>query len=427
MRKIILSSVALLVLAVGAPAQDDAARRAIVEEVLAAVPLIDGHNDVPWQYRTRVDNHLAAIDFRDTTTTDPPMHTDLRRLAEGGIGGQFWSVYIPADFAGPGAARAVLEQIDVVHRLVERYPDRLELATTADDIERIHRSGKVASLIGMEGGHSIEGSLAVLRQLHRAGARYMTLTHSSNIPWADSATDEPEVGGLTDFGREVVGEMNRLGMLVDLSHVSAQTMHDTLDVAVAPVIFSHSSARAVTAHARNVPDDVLRRLQENGGVVMATFVPSFVNENERSQGDHFTAERVRLTALHPGDREAVLAGLRAWSDAHPTPGATLSDVADHIDHIREIAGIDHLGIGSDFDGITSVPRGLEDVSTIPDLLIELLARGYSREDLEKIAGRNVLRVMRSAEKVARRLQSEAGPSDALREELDGLHASRVAQ
>ena len=268
---------------IAAAAADEAHRLQVVFEILESVPLIDGHNDIPWQYRTRVDNHLDRIDFRDTRGLEPPMHTDLGRLEASHLGGQFWSVYIPTDMAGPGAARAVLEQIDVVHRLAERYPAKLEMAYTADDIERIHRAGKVASLIGMEGGHAIENSLAVLRQLYAAGARYMTLTHSSNCDWADSATDEPDHGGLTPFGTEVVREMNRLGMLVDLSHVSPQTMHDTLDVAVSPVIFSHSSARAVTDHPRNVPDDVLARLAKNGGVVMATFVPDFIDDAVRRE------------------------------------------------------------------------------------------------------------------------------------------------
>ena len=390
----------------------------MVREILAEVPLIDGHNDVPWQYRKRVGNHLERIDFRDTSALEPPMHTDLRRLELSGIGGQFWSVYIPAELGGPGALRAVLEQIDVVHRLAESYPDHLEVAYTAADIERIHGTGKLASLIGIEGGYSIEGSLGVLRQLYRAGARYMTLTHSQNIAWADSATDEPAAGGLTSFGREVVREMNRIGMLVDLSHVSADTMNDALDVTESPVIFSHSSARAVTLHPRNVPDQVLRRLPANGGVVMVTFVPNYINDRVQQLDQALERERERLIEIHGGDQEAIEIALQRFDEARPQTTATLEDVADHIEHIRKVAGIDHIGLGSDFDGISSVPQGLEDVSKIPDLLVELLSRGFSAEDLKQICGLNVLRAMRRNEEEARRLQRTRPPSDASIEELD---------
>ena len=387
-----------------------------VREVLQAVPLIDGHNDIPWQFHERVNNHLALIDFRDTTALTPAMHTDLKRLEEGGVGGQFWSVYIPASFDGPGAARRVLQQIDLVHRLAAAYPEDLEIALTADDIERIHGEGKVASLIGMEGGHSIENSLAVLRQLYAVGARYMTLTHSSNVDWADSATDQAEFKGLTLFGREVVREMNRLGMLIDLSHVSAATMFDAIEASEAPVIFSHSSARGVTDHPRNVPDAVLEKVRENEGVVMVTFVPSFINSQVRDHSNRLILERRRLNQLHnnPDKVKEALQGL-----VKRAPSATLSDVADHIDHIKERIGVDYIGIGSDFDGIRSVPEGLEDVTKMPDLFVELLARGYSREDLEKIAGRNVLRAMRKAEEVAKQLQEERPPGDALIWEIDG--------
>jgi membrane dipeptidase len=399
-------------------AEDEAERLRAVREVLRDVPLFDGHNDVPWQYRTRVDNHLDRIDFRDTTGVEPPMHTDLTRLRASGIGAQFWSVYIPADLAGPGAARAVLEQIDVVHRLAARYPDLLEMAYTADDVVRIHRGGKIASLIGMEGGHAIENSLGVLRMLHRAGARYMTLTHSSNVTWADSATDEARHGGLTPFGREVVREMNRIGMLVDLSHVSPATMHDALDTSESPVIFSHSSARALTDHPRNVPDDVLQRLPRNGGVVMVTFVPDFIDDAVRRDSTARGAERERLRALYGDDEARIAAELAKFDELRPPARATLADVADHVEHVRRVAGVDHVGIGSDFDGITSVPRGLEDVSRLPYLLAELLERGWSREDLGKLCGANLLRVMRSAEEQAARLQAARPASDALIEELD---------
>lgn len=391
-------------------AQLEEARR-----ILESAPIIDGHNDVPWQYRTRVENQLDQIDFRDTRALLPKMHTDLVRLENSGLGGIFWSVYIPTDWAGPGATRATLEQIDVVHRLVERHPERFSLALTADDVEDAFAEGTIASLIGMEGGHSIENSLGALRQLYRAGARYMTLTHSSNTDWADASTDEPEFNGLSEFGREVVREMNRLGMLVDLSHVSPETMHDALDVSAAPVIFSHSSAFEVTRHARNVPDDVLSRLKENGGLVMVTFVPTFINEELRQRSERRQIERRRLESSGAGDVDAAM---EAWDAANPAPSATLSDVADHIDHVRAKAGIDAVGIGSDYDGITSVPRGLEDVSKLPDLFAELLRRGYTEEELRKISSGNLLRVMRAAEAAAAKLRRETKASDKLIHQLD---------
>ena len=395
------------------PAELVARARALLEEV----PLVDGHNDLPWELRSRFSNHLAAIDLtRDQSGLEKPLHTDLVRLERGGVGAQFWSVYVPADIANPTVA--VLEQIDVVHRLAARYPQALEVALTAADVERIHRAGKVASLIGVEGGHAISDSLAVLRQLYAAGARYMTITHSKNTAWADSATDAPKVGGLSPFGVEVVREMNRLGMLVDLSHVSAEAMHDALDAAAAPVVFSHSSVRALDAHPRNVPDDVLRRLPQNGGVVMVTFVPGFLSEAVRAWWAEEDAAEARFKALHSGDPEAAKAALEAWRTANPEPPATLAEVADHVEHARRLAGIDHVGIGSDFDGITTVPVGLEDVADYPVLLAELLRRGWSEGDVKKLAGENALRVLRQAETVAARLQKERPASDALIGELD---------
>ena len=389
-------------------------------KLLDEVPLVDGHNDLPWELRQRVENHLAQLDLRsDTSAHEKPMHTDLARLRKGGVGAQFWSVYIPADLAGPQSVRTVMEQIDVVHRLAELYPDTFEIATTAGDVERIHKAGKVASLIGMEGGHSIDNSLAVLRQLYGAGARYMTITHSRNVDWADSATDAPKHGGLTKFGEEVIREMNRLGMLVDLSHVSPDTMKETMAVSEAPVIFSHSSARALDAHPRNVPDDVLRLLPQDGGVVMVTFVPSFISEEVRAWNAQDDAEEARLKALHPDDPTKVEAGLESWREEHPAPRATLAQVADHIEHVRRVAGVDHVGIGSDFDGITSVPVGLEGVDDFPVLLAELLRRGWTDKEIHKLAGRNALRVLREAEKVSERLRRERPASDALIEELDG--------
>ena len=396
---------------------DDLAQR--VRKVLERVPLIDGHNDLPWAVREQFSNHLERLDLAgDTRTLEDPMHTDIARLRQGGVGGQFWSVYVPVDLEGPAAVVALFEQIDVVHRLTQRYSDTFEMAATADDVERIHRAGKIASLIGIEGGHSIDNSLAVLRLAYQVGARYMTITHWKNTDWADAATFAPQHGGLTPFGKEAVREMNRLGMLVDLSHVSAETMADALDVAQAPVIFSHSSARAVNGHPRNVPDEILERLVDNGGVVMVTFVPVFLAEELRQHLATAAAEKKRLEELWIGQPETASSAYKAWKEAHPAPKASIADVADHIDHIRAKAGIDHIGIGSDFDGMGSTPVGLEDVSTYPALFAELLRRGYSDEELGKIAGLNVLRALRQAEKVAARLQAERSPSEALITDLD---------
>ncbi len=419
---IMLLALASVALGSGPGAPPGSQNKALLQkarQILKEVPLIDGHNDTPWQYRSRASNHLDAIDFAGGTAhLDPPMHTDLPRLRAGGVGGQFWSVYVLTDLKGAEAVQVTLEQIDLVHRLVARYPDDLELALTADDIVRIHGQGRIASLIGMEGGHSINNSLAVLRQLYRAGARCMTITHSANTDWAGAATIPPEHRGLTPFGKEVIREMNRLGMLVDLSHVSLETMHDALDVSRAPVIFSHSSARALCDHPRNVPDDVLKRVNKNGGLVMVTFVTSFVSEEVRHCWTAEKSEEARLKALFPHDTAAVEAGLASWQEAHPVPPVPLALVADHIDHVRKVAGIDHVGIGADFDGISTTPVGLEDVSTYPALLAELLRRGYSDEDVKKVAGLNLLRVMRRVEKVAAGLQRKTAPSEALIEELD---------
>jgi membrane dipeptidase len=354
-------------------------------KLLTEVPLVDGHNDLAWEYRKRVQNHLDKIDLRgDTGKLDPPMHTDIPRLRRGGVGGQFWSVYVPVETLGADALQATLEQIDDIHRLAERYPDTFEVARTADDVVRIHKAGRIASLIGMEGGHSIHNSLAALRQLYAAGARYMTITHSKNNDWADSATDEPKHGGLTRFGEEVIREMNRLGMLVDLSHVSPEVMKKALAISQAPVIFSHSSARALDDHPRNVPDDVLQLLPQNGGVVMVTFVPSFVSEGVRAWSAQHDGEEARLKALHPQDAERVKRELAEWDRQHPVPRATLEQVADHVEHVRQVAGVDHVGIGSDFDGITSVPLGLENVGEFPALLAELLRRGWKDEEVKKL-------------------------------------------
>jgi len=411
-----------------APPTLDAALVARARAILVRVPLVDGHNDVPWQLRERFHDHLAQLDLAaDTSHLEPPMHTDIPRLRRGGLGGQFWSVYVPVEIAGPAAVQATLEQIDVVHRLAARYPETFAMAYTADDVVRLHRAGRIASLIGVEGGHSIGDSLGALRMLYAAGARYMTLTHTSDTAWADSATDEPRHGGLTRFGEEVVREMNRLGMLVDLSHVAPQTMKRAIAVSQAPVIFSHSAARALTDHPRDVPDDVLRLLTANGGVAMVTFVPGFVSAEVRAWNAESDAAEARLKSLHPGDPAMVKAGLEAWRQAHPTPQATLAQVADHVEHVRRIAGVDHVGIGSDFDGIKSTPLGLEGVDRYPFLLAELLRRGWSDGEVEKLAGRNVLRALAQAEQVAARLRRERPASDATLEELDGKAVPAAAK
>ncbi len=392
----------------GPEAKPTAAQIAEVREILREVPLIDGHNDLPWQYR-KLGNDLDAIDLtKDTGKMKSPLVTDIPRLRAGGLGGQFWSVYIPPTMAGSIAVQAVLEQIDVVHRLMSRYPETFELALTAADVERIHRSGKIASLIGMEGGHSIDNSLAILRMTYALGARYMTLTHTKNTDWADSANDVPRHHGLTPFGEDVVREMNRLGMLVDLSHVSADTMRAALKVTQAPVIFSHSSCRALCDDPRDVPDDVLQLLKENGGVIMITFFPPYVTERSRLHGELKKEEKTRLEKTYPDQPKKVEAALNAWEDAHPLPhAATLNDVADHIDHVRKTIGVDYIGLGGDYEGFDGPPEGLEDVSCYPALLADLMRRGYSREDIKKVAGLNVLRVLSQAETVAAKLRDRS--------------------
>ena len=378
----------------------------VAAAALEAAPVFDGHNDVPIQLRDRFGNVIADFDFEDTSGTGAThprgavMHTDLARLRKGRVGAQYWSVYVPASLSEPEAVQATIEQIDVTRRLIARYQGDLQLALTADDVEAALRRGRIASLMGMEGGHSIGSSLAVLRQMFALGARYMTLTHSKNTPWADSATDTPAHDGLTDFGRDLVREMNRIGMQVDLSHVSEATMHDALDVARAPVIFSHSGARAINGHARNVPDSVLKRLPQNGGVVMVVGLPGFLSEDLRQWNAARDAERARLASLWQGQPDAAAAALKAWEGANPAPLATISDMADHIDHIRRLAGIDHIGIGGDYDGMPNGPVGMEDVSGYPALFAELARRGYTREDLEKISLRNALRALRGTEAYA---------------------------
>jgi membrane dipeptidase len=391
--------------------------------VLQAVPLVDGHNDLPWYIRTDVKEaplDVEAYDLRRPTSGN----TDLARLKRGMVGGQFWSVYVPGDYRDSGYARVQLEQIDIMRRVIAKYPDVLQPAFTAQDVWTAHAAGRIGSLLGMEGGHVIENSLGALRAYFDLGVRYMTLTHNVTLDWADAAADSAKHGGLTRFGEEVVREMNRLGMLVDLSHVSPGTMSDALNIAEAPVIFSHSSARALTDVPRNVPDSILARLKANGGVVMVTFVPGFVSQK--------IADRTRARAAHladaqrrsPNDTVAVNRAMTQWDTANPAPKSTLGDVADHIDHVKRVAGVDHVGIGSDFDGTDNqLPVGLEDVSTFPALLAELSRRGWSEEDLRKLAGENVLRVMTTAERVAARLRRLRPPSTRTIEELDRKRAS----
>ena len=376
-------------------------------EVLRRAPLIDGHNDVLWELRDRVRYDFDRLDLAGAC---PDLMTDIPRLRAGGLGGQFWSVYVPSNLPGDTAVTATLEQIDTFHAMVARYPDTFALARTAADVERAAAEGRVASMVGVEGGQAIGSSLGTLRMLARLGAAYMTLTHNHNTPWADSATDDPEHGGLTRFGEEVVREMNRLGIMVDLSHVSADTMAHAIDVSESPVIFSHSSARALCGVPRNVPDDVLRRVAATGAVVMVTFVPMFLVRAGEQLSAAAWDEASRQEALHPGEPDAVRAAMDAWFGEHPMPPASVTDVADHVDHVRDVAGIDHVGIGSDFDGVSAVPEGLDDVSTYPNLFAELLRRGYSDEELAKISRHNVLRVMREAERTAERLRRERPPS-----------------
>jgi membrane dipeptidase len=403
---VVLAAALSLVEAQGADPTLLARARALHKQV----PLIDGHNDYPWEVR---EDAALDLDKVDISRAQPTLHTDIARLRTGGVGGQFWSVYTPSDYAGQKAVTATLEQIDIVHRMTRKFPETFELALTAADVERIFKAGKIASLIGMEGGHSIDNSLASLRMFHRLGARYMTLTHSRNTDWADSATDTPAHGGLTRFGEEVVREMNWLGMLVDLSHVSPDTMKDAIAVSAAPVIFSHSSARGVNDVPRNVPDDVLRLLPANGGVVMVTFVPGFLSPKVAAWSRLQTAESTRLQQQFPNDEAARKTALDAWTQTNPAPRATVADAADHVDHIRKVAGIDHIGIGGDYDGITSVPLGLEDVSTYPALTAELLRRGYTDDDVKKVLGLNILRVMRAAEAASAKLQKARPPSATL--------------
>ncbi|NNG39525.1 membrane dipeptidase [Flexivirga sp. ID2601S] len=379
-------------------------------------PLIDGHNDLPYAARDLVGYDFDELDL--AAGTAGRTHTDIERLRAGCVGGQFWSVYVPSNLPGSQAVTQTLEQIDAVHQMIGRWPEAFGLARTADEVESVFRSGRIASLLGAEGGQSIDSSLAALRMLYVLGVRYMTLTHNDNNPWADSATDEPVHGGLTRFGVEVVREMNRLGMLVDLSHVSADTMRAALATSEAPVIFSHSSARAVCDTPRNAPDDVLETLRDRNGVIMSTFVPGFVSPAAaRWRAD--AQDAAREAGITPTDLAAFQPFAKQWAADHPEPVATIDDVVAHFVHIREVAGIDHLGVGGDYDGVPGLPAGLEDVTGYPKVFAALADLGWSDADLVKVAGGNVLRVLRDAEAVARDLQTTRGPSVATIEQLDG--------
>ena len=379
--------------------------QARIDRILKKTPLVDGHNDIAEQladsYRRSIEGLASGTDRREK-----PLMTDMARLHRGRVGGQFWSVYIDGTKTGDAAIRETIQQIDIVRRMIEDYPNDLELAATADDVGRIHRKGKIASMIGVEGGRQMGGSLAALRQFYNLGARYLTLTHNQTTEWADSATDEPKYDGLSPFGMTVVKEMNRLGMLVDLSHVSPATMKDAIAASRAPVIFSHSSAQGVAGHPRNVPDEILGQLPGNGGVVMVNFVPSFLSDAVWRRGADRSAEEARLKAIHRASKAQVETGLSAWDATHPVPAVTVADVANHIEHIVKVAGNDHVGIGGDFDGIDSTPEGLTGVEDYPNLFAELIRRGWSDENLAKLAGGNVLRALRQAEAVAASMKSE---------------------
>jgi membrane dipeptidase len=387
-----------------------------VRALLAEHPVVDGHNDLPYAARELVGYDWARL---DVSRPGQPTHTDLPRLREGGVGAQFWSVFVPAQLQGDAAVAATLEQVDAVHELVRRYPEDLALATTRADVERAWGRRRIASLLGAEGGHSIDSSLGTLRMLFALGVRYLTLTHNDNVPWADSATDTPVLGGLSAFGREVVREMNRLGMLVDLSHVSADTMRDALDTTQAPVVFSHSSARAVCDHPRNVPDDVLERLPANGGVCMVTFVPKFVSPAVR-HWDLEAADAAAAVGISSSDFPAYTAFTAQRRRTHPAPAATIDDVVAHCEHVREVAGVDHIGLGGDYDGVDVQPEGLEDVSGYPRQLAALADRRWSDADLAALAGGNAVRLLGEVEARAAEVAATRGPSLARIEDLDGV-------
>jgi membrane dipeptidase len=387
------------------------------KRVLSTTPLVDGHNDLPWAIReaTAAPHDVEAYDLRKKV----PGHTDLARLKQGMVGGQFWSIYIPGEIRDSGYARVQLEQIDIARRVIAKYPERFQWALTSDAVRAAFKAGKIGSMLGFEGGHAIENSLGALRVYYDLGARYMTLTHNVTLDWADAALDSARHGGLTNFGKEVVREMNRLGMLVDLSHVSPGTMSDALDVTEAPVIFSHSASRELVDHKRNVPDSILARLPKNGGVVMVTFVTMFVSKEVKAWSDAQSQAQEEARRRLGTDTAAVRRAMDDWTKANPQPKVPLAQVADHIEHVRKVAGVDHVGIGSDFDGITDLIVGLEDVSKFPDLFAELSRRGWTDTDLRKLAGDNVLRALKQAEAVSARLKKQRPPSTKTIQAMDG--------
>jgi membrane dipeptidase len=398
---------AAMVIATPATAEQmDPKVQARIDRILKATPLIDGHNDIAEQLAENYKRDISGLASGTDQRQPSPLMTDMARLHQGRVGGQFWSVYIDGTITGDAAIRETIEQIDIVKRMIAAYPNDLEQAYTAADVVRIHKAGKIASMMGVEGGRQIGGSLAALRAYYTLGARYMTLTHNQTTEWADSATDDPKYNGLSPFGLTVVHEMNRIGMLVDLSHVSPATMKAAIAASKAPVIFSHSSARAIGAHPRNVPDDVLALLPANGGVVMANWVPNFLSDAVWNWGADQSAEEARLKAVHREDSAAVKAGLKTWEAAHPRPPVTVANVADHIEHIAKVAGYDHVGIGADLDGIPFTPDGLTGVQAYPLVFAELIRRGWSDANLAKLAGGNVLRVLRQAEQVAASMNNE---------------------
>ena len=420
---VILTCAALLCTSFAAAQTGDAVLDKRIDRLLHQTPLIDGHNDLPWALRDGYGTAALDVDLNtNTSKLEAPLQTDIPRLRAGRVGGQFWSVWIPVDIQGPQAVQTTIEQIDLVKSLAARYPAALELAVSSSDIRRIHKAGRIASLIGIEGGHQINESMSALRQLYAIGARYMTLTHTRNTRWADSATDNPVHHGLTSFGKAVVQEMNRLGMMVDISHVSAETMLSVLDTTRAPVIFSHSSARSVTEHPRNVPDDVLRRVAQNGGVVMVNFYPGYIS-NARNQWEaDRAAEQTRYSAppyagLYIGQPDRAKAAIQAWDTAHPRPSVSIAMLADHFDHIRKIAGVEHVGLGSDIDGVEDLPEGITGADGYPALLRELMRRGWSDQDIRALAGENLLRVMSANESIARSMSAQL-PSSATIDALD---------
>ena len=399
MRSFVLLAAMTIASPLAAQQPIDAKVQARIDRVLKKTPLIDGHNDLPWALRQGHGQSVEGLES-GTDRRETPLHTDMQRMRAGRVGGQFWSVYISGTITGDEAIRTTIEQIDTARRVIAAYPQHLQLAATADDMERVHRRGRIGSLLGIEGGRQIGGSMAALRQFHELGVRYITLTHSQTTEWADSGTDEPKHDGLSPFGVEVVKEMNRLGMLVDLSHVSPATMKDAIQASRAPVIFSHSNTQAINPHPRNVPDEVLRMLPANGGVLMVTFVPPFLSAEDWAWSRERSAEEARLKSLYSYSKAKVEAGLKSWDAAHPAPLVSVATVADHIEHAVKLAGYDHVGIGGDLDGIDRTVTGLGGVEDYPNLFAELIRRGWSDQNLAKLAGGNILRVLRRAEAVA---------------------------